>query len=96
MDYKVAAMLAEGQVPVHEASMLKVVSNEVNVKVQSLALQALGPRGLVRREGAQPLLDLAGITTERQLRRSLVNLFGGGSNDIQRDLIATFGLGLPR
>lgn len=95
MDYKIAAMLAEGKVPVHEASLLKVLSNELNVRVQSLAMQALGPRALVRREG-DALLDPAGLTTERQLRRSVVNLFGGGSNDIQRDLVATFGLGLPR
>jgi 3-oxocholest-4-en-26-oyl-CoA dehydrogenase alpha subunit len=96
MDWKIAAMLADGRVPVHEASLLKVLSNELNVRCQSLAVQLLGPRSLVRRESESALLDPAGLTTERQLRRSVVNLFGGGSNDIQRDLVATFGLGLPR
>jgi len=31
-----------------------------------------------------------------QAKRSLVLTFGGGVNEIQRELIATFGLGLPR
>jgi alkylation response protein AidB-like acyl-CoA dehydrogenase len=95
MDYQIAAMLAEERVPISEASLLKVLSNELNVRIQSLAMQVLGPRAMVRREG-DALLDPAGLTTERQLRRSVVNLFGGGSNDIQRDLVATFGMGLPR
>jgi hypothetical protein len=33
---------------------------------------------------------------ERQLREAPINLFGGGSNDIQRDIIAGHGLGLAR
>jgi alkylation response protein AidB-like acyl-CoA dehydrogenase len=96
LDLKVAVMMVEGGVPIHDASMLKVLSNELNVRCQALAMQFLGPPGLVRRGGAGAVYDAAGITTERQLRRSVVNLFGGGSNDIQRDLIATFGMGLPR
>ena len=33
---------------------------------------------------------------ERLHRYLLVMTFGGGTNEIQRDLIAAFGLGLPR
>ena len=31
-----------------------------------------------------------------QLKRNIVLTFGGGVNEIQRELIATAGLGLPR
>ena len=31
-----------------------------------------------------------------QIKRDTVLTFGGGVNEIQRELIATFGLGLPR
>ena len=42
------------------------------------------------------VIDETGSTFEQQRRGSVVNLFGGGSNDIQRDIIATHGLGLAR
>jgi alkylation response protein AidB-like acyl-CoA dehydrogenase len=96
MDHKVAAMVANGEVPVYEASLLKVVSNEFRVTFFGEALQMLGSAGLVRRGADGALLDSAGDSIERQLRESPVNLFGGGSNDVQRDLIAIHGLGLSR
>jgi alkylation response protein AidB-like acyl-CoA dehydrogenase len=96
MDLKLASVVANGEVPVYEASLLKVLSNEFRVTVCGEALQMLGPAGLLRRgsPGVEP--DLAGDTIERQLRDSSTNLFGGGSNDIQRDIIGFHGLGLPR
>jgi hypothetical protein len=33
---------------------------------------------------------------DKQAKRNLVLTFGGGVNEVQRELIATFGLGLPR
>ena len=96
MDLKLASMVANGEVPVYEASLLKVLSNEFRVKHLGEALQMLGSAGLIRRGSAGALLDLSNDTIERQMRESPINLFGGGSNDVQRDLMATHGLGLPR
>jgi alkylation response protein AidB-like acyl-CoA dehydrogenase len=96
LDLKTAWMVASGDVPVWEASLLKVLSNETRVRLLQEALQMLGPAGLVRRGAPGALTDSAGDTVEHQLREALINLFGGGSNDIQRDLMATHGLGLPR
>ena len=96
MDLKVACMVANGEVPVYEASVLKVLSNEFRVTLAGDVLQMLGGAGLIRRGSPGAWLDSSGDTIERQLRDSVTNLFGGGSNDIQRDLIATHGLGLPR
>ncbi|MBI1884922.1 MAG: acyl-CoA dehydrogenase family protein [Chloroflexi bacterium] len=96
LDLKTASLVAGGEVPVYEASMLKVLSNEFRSKFLADVVQMLGPAGLVRRGFPGALLDFASDTIERQVRESPVYLFGGGSNDIQRDLIATHGLGLPR
>jgi alkylation response protein AidB-like acyl-CoA dehydrogenase len=96
MDLKLASMVANGEVPVYEASLLKVLSNEVRVNLCGDVLQMLGPNGLVRRGSAGALTDGAGETIEKALRDSVTNLFGGGSNDIQRDIMGFHGLGLPR
>jgi hypothetical protein len=96
MDLKVAAMVAAGQIPVYEASLLKVLSNELRLKLCGDAVQMRGTPGLVRRGAPGAPLDSAGRSLEGQLRGAVVGLFGGGSNDIQRDIIATHGLGLPR
>jgi alkylation response protein AidB-like acyl-CoA dehydrogenase len=96
MDHKVAAMVANGEVPVYEASLLKVLSNELRVTLCGEALQMLGSDGLIRAGSEGVLLDSSGDSIERQLRDSATNLFGGGSNDVQRDIIGFHGLGLPR
>ena len=96
MDLKVACMVADGEVPVYEASLLKVISNEVRVSLCNDALQMLGDPGLIRRGSPGAQRDRTTDTIEHQLRESVINLFGGGSNDIQRDIMATHGLGLPR
>ncbi len=96
MDLKIAVMVADGEVPVYEASLLKVISNEVRVSLCNDALQMLGDPGLIKRGSAGARRDHATDTIEHQLRESVINLFGGGSNDIQRDIMATHGLGLPR
>ena len=96
MDMKVASIVANGEVPVYEASLLKVLSNEYRVKHLGDALQMLGDAGLIRRGSPGALLDSSEDAIERQMREATINLFGGGSNDVQRDIMATHGLGLPR
>ncbi len=96
MDLRIAAMISEGEVPVAEASLIKVLANECRIKLLSAVMSILGPRALLRRDSPLAIKDRAGMTFESQLRGSLINLFGGGNNDIQRDLIANHGLKLPR
>lgn len=96
MDLKVACMVADDEIPVSEASLLKVLSNELRVAMCGDALQMLGDPSLVRAGSPGACLDSSGHSIERQLRESVITLFGGGSNDIQRDIMATHGLGLPR
>jgi len=96
MDLKLASMVANGQVPVYEASLLKVISNELRTTLAGEALQIAGIDGLIRYGSEGALADSGGEALERQLRDSATLLFGGGSNDIQRDIIGFHGLGLPR
>jgi len=92
MDLKLASMVANGEVPVYEASLLKTLSNEMRATLAGDALQIAGVESLMRHE----LADSVGDTLERGVRDSATLLFGGGSNDIQRDIIGFNGLGLPR
>ena len=93
MDLKMASMIDNGEVPYYEASLLKVLSTEFQTRFYSEALQALGSSGLVKRGSPGEVLN---GDIERSLKSSTVLLFGGGSNDVQRDIIATHGLGLAR
>ena len=76
---------------VADASVTKVFSSE--------QLQLIGPdlAGVVGRH-ADAGADTAELMTwlDVQLKRNIVLTFGGGVNEIQRELIATAGLGLPR
>ena len=96
LDQRIAAMVANGEVPVSEASMIKVLSNELKLEIVGHALQMLGPASLIRFGESGALLDSAGRAFEAARRGGVVNLFGGGSNDVQRDLMGSHGLGLPR
>jgi alkylation response protein AidB-like acyl-CoA dehydrogenase len=77
---------------VADASVTKVFSSEqLQVIGQELA-DAVGRHG----DPADP--DTAALLTwlDIQLKRNTVLTFGGGVNEVQRELIATAGLGLPR
>lgn len=73
-----------------EASAVKVFGTELTQKVTRMLLQVLGPEGSLKGDQA----PLAG-ELERGNRRAVINTFGGGANELQRDIIAMMGLGLP-
>jgi alkylation response protein AidB-like acyl-CoA dehydrogenase len=52
----------------------------------------VGPRALLTADSAGTVLH---GRLERYYRSSLVMTFGGGTNEIQRDIIGYVGLGLP-
>jgi len=86
------ASRAELTVDVADASATKVFSSEhVQVIGQSLA-ELVGRHG----DPADPATAALMTWLDVQLKRDIVLTFGGGVNEIQRELIATAGLGLPR
>jgi alkylation response protein AidB-like acyl-CoA dehydrogenase len=74
------------------ASATKVFGTEFAVEAYRLLMEVLGANAQVRSGSAGEVL--AG-RIERMHRSALILTFGGGTNEIQRDIIAAAGLGLP-
>lgn len=76
-----------------DASSLKVYGTELSTEAYQLLAEIVGPAASLRR--GSPGAVLAGAI-ERGMQGALILTFGGGVNEVQRDLISLFGLGLPR
>jgi 3-oxocholest-4-en-26-oyl-CoA dehydrogenase alpha subunit len=74
-----------------EASAVKVFGTELTQQVAGQLLEVLDHNGL--RRGADAPLRGA---LESAYRVAVISTFGGGANEIQRDIIAMAGLGMPR
>jgi alkylation response protein AidB-like acyl-CoA dehydrogenase len=93
LNWRQAWKMGRDELGMEEASGLKVFGSEFYVEGYRLLLEILGVEGLVKR--GSPAARLRG-DLERHYRATLVMTFGGGVNEVQRDIIATVGLGLPR
>jgi 3-oxocholest-4-en-26-oyl-CoA dehydrogenase alpha subunit len=82
-----------GKVSIADSSAVKVYGTTTYCECYGLLLEVLGASGILKR--TSPGSALAG-RVERSYRGTLILTFGGGTNEIQRDLIAIFGLGMPR
>ncbi len=92
-NWKVAWDATEDRLDVADASTIKVFGTEFYLRAFRLLGEVMGPAAALQR-GAPGAVAAGRL---EMYRRSLVILtFGGGTNEIQRDLIAIFGLGLPR
>jgi len=82
-----------GKVSIADSSAVKVYGTTTYCECYALLLEVLGAGGILKRTSPGALL--AG-RIERAYRGTLILTFGGGTNEVQRDLIAIFGLGMPR
>ncbi len=89
-----AWILAQGGTPIVEASMAKISATELRTQLANAAMDLLGRDGGLSAESAERA-PFAG-KAEFNFRLSPIFRFGGGTNEIQRDIIAAAGLGLPR
>jgi 3-oxocholest-4-en-26-oyl-CoA dehydrogenase alpha subunit len=90
MNWRIAA--AAGSPGPAAASATKVYGTELTIEACRLLLEILGASAEVR--DGSPGAVLAG-RIERMQRSALILTFGGGTNEVQRDIIGAAALGLP-
>lgn len=87
------AMAEQGQAPIHEAAMSKAYTGELLERLGQAALDILGTAAILSEDAEGAIAD---GRFEQLLRYSILVVIGGGTAEIQRNLIAQRGLGLPR
>jgi 3-oxocholest-4-en-26-oyl-CoA dehydrogenase alpha subunit len=90
MNWRIAAQA--GSPPPAAASATKVYGTELTIEAARLMMEVLGANAEVR--SGSPGAMLAG-RIERMHRSALILTFGGGTNEVQRDIIGAVALGLP-
>ena len=76
-----------------DASATKVYGTELALEIYRLLLDIVGQAGYLV-EGSPGAVVRGRL--ENQARSQTIFTFGGGTNEIQRDIIAMIGLGMPR
>jgi alkylation response protein AidB-like acyl-CoA dehydrogenase len=93
INWKVAWTATLGKLDVADASSIKVFGTEFYIEALRLLSEVLGQSGYLKRGSPESVLK---GRLEMYSRSLIILTFGGGTNEIQRDLIAIFGLGMPR
>ncbi len=89
-----AFTISRGDIKPGEASMAKIFGSELRYEITNTAMDLLGRYGGLS-EGSGELAPLDG-RMEQTWRMSTVLRFGGGTNEVQRTIVATRHLGMPR
>jgi alkylation response protein AidB-like acyl-CoA dehydrogenase len=93
LNYRVAWMLTRGELPMVESSMIKVFGSEHIRRVTDVSLQVMGLYGQL--QTGSKWVPARG-RPEHVYRMQVLLTFGGGTNEVLRDMMAMMGLGLPR
>ena len=93
LNWQLTGAVAADSVSVADASAAKVFGTETHVLVCRTLFGLLGAAGARRQGSPGAVLD---GRVETLTRGAIVNTFGGGVNEVLRDLICTTGLGMPR
>jgi alkylation response protein AidB-like acyl-CoA dehydrogenase len=92
-NWRVAWLQEQGELNPAHASAMKVYGTELRIESLRLLMEVLGSTATLR--PGTPGVALGG-TLETEYRRAIVGTFGGGVNEVQREIIGMAGLGLPR
>ena len=93
LSYRVAWMQSQGQIPNAEASMSKMYGTELTQRVARTGMEILGMAGQL--SGDSKWAPLYGHIQQAYLM-STSSTIAAGTSEIQRNIIAQRGLGLPR
>ena len=92
MSYRVITLQNEGKVPNYEASMAKLFNTELSQRIARTAMAILGLGGQLMDAESAPLKGRVPASYLATVSATIA----GGTSEIQRNIIATRGLGLPR
>lgn len=92
MNWKIASQAAKGDLQPADASATKVFGTEFYIEAFRLLMEILGQHSYLKDDAPGAVLQ---SRLEHSYRGLIILTFGGGTNEIQRDLIAVFGLGMP-
>jgi alkylation response protein AidB-like acyl-CoA dehydrogenase len=92
MNWKQAWAATKGQPDMADSSAIKVYGSELGMEAYRAMMEVTGARGIIA--GGSPEAVLQG-RLESSYRNGLILTFGGGTNEIQRDIIAMAGMGMP-
>ncbi|HLZ68981.1 MAG TPA: acyl-CoA dehydrogenase family protein [Dehalococcoidia bacterium] len=87
--FRIVSMQARGEIPNYEASMAKLFNSELSQRLAETAMECLGMKGGIVR--GRPEGSFA-----RGYLGAVPATIRGGTSEVQRNVIATRGLGLPR
>ena len=93
LSYRVVSLQAKGLIPNYEASIVKLYNMELNQRIARTGMHVLGMYSQLDR--GTKWTPLRGRIKYMYLR-SLGSTIEGGTSEIQRNIIATRGLDLPR
>lgn len=91
--YRIISMQERGEIPNKESSIAKLFSSELDVR---LAVTGMHLAGLYSQVDDRNRTDLLEGRLPRFYMHSTTSPIGGGTSEIQRNIIAMRGLGLPR
>ncbi|EHR50295.1 acyl-CoA dehydrogenase [Saccharomonospora marina XMU15] len=93
MGWRASSLLAEGVIPTVEVSTEKIFTSELRQRIADVATQMLGMDGVLAYRSEHAPLE---GRFERLYRSAPLLRFGGGTNEVLRDVVAQRGHGLPR
>ena len=93
LSYRVAQLQAAGALTPAQASLSKLYHSELTVEIKDVGSRLLGLAGNLMPDDERAVLD--GHFSDGLLL-SLLHRIGGGTSEVQRDIIGHGGLGLPR
>ena len=92
LSYVVVTIQAEGRVPNHEASIAKLFNTELSQRIARTAMKMLGTNGQLIDPKTAPMHGRA----PQSYMQTVSSTIAGGTSEVQRNIVATRGLGLPR
>jgi len=93
LNWRMAVAVADGTLTPAASSAVKVFGTERTIEVYRRLLGIVGSGGYLA--PGSPGAVIAG-RLEQSARQAQINTFGGGVNEVQREIVATAGLGLAR